>query len=113
MIDALRQEAGVQAIPMRGFVGMDDRAGVDTAFQRRDDSASLLNTKGSVRPFALAHDDDDLALAVLIDRKAAVAAVLFVVGGLHVTAEIRAVDLDRRRMLSSSRLLAARASRIL
>ena len=41
---------------------------------------------------ALANDDDDLALAVLILREATVAAVLLVVRRLDVAAEIAAVD---------------------
>ena len=41
---------------------------------------------------ALADDDDDLALAVLIASEAAVPAILFQIGGLHVAAEIAAID---------------------
>ena len=62
------------------------------------EAASLLNTKGSVRPHALAHDNHDAALAILIDREAAVASVFLVVGRLHVTADVAAVDFhDARR----------------
>ena len=44
---------------------------------------------------ALAHDDDGLALAVLVHGEAAIAAVLLVVRGLLVAAEVGAVHLGR------------------
>ena len=40
----------------------------------------------------LTHDDADAAIAVLIGDKATVAAVLFVIGGLHIAAHIHAID---------------------
>ncbi len=84
----------MQAIPMRGFVGVNRGAGVDPAFERRKRSGFALEYEGKRAAPALAHDDDDAALAVLVDRKATVAAVFLVVGRLHVTAEISAIDLD-------------------
>ena len=84
----------MQAIPMRGFVGVNRGAGVDPAFQRRQGLGFALEHEGKRAAVALAHDDDDAALAVLVDRKATVAAVFLVVRRLHVTAEIGAVDLD-------------------
>ena len=94
MIDALRQELGVQAVPMGGFVGVNRGASVDPAFQRRQGFGFALEHEGKRAAIALAHDDDDAALAVLVDRKATVAAVFLVVRRLHVTAEIGAVHLD-------------------
>src|SRR5579864_3413304 len=43
---------------------------------------------------ALAHDDNTAALAGLISCKATVATVLFPIRGLHIAAEIGAIDLD-------------------
>ncbi len=97
MIDALRQELGVQAIPMRGFVGVNRGAGVDPAFQRGERSGFALEDERKRAAPALAHDDDDAALAVLIDRETTVAAIFLVVGRLHVTAHVAAVDFHDAR----------------
>lgn len=79
---------------MGRFVGVNRGGGVDTGFKRRNRLRFALENERQRAAFALAHDDDDAALAVLIDRKAAIAAVFLVVGRLHVTAEIGAVDFD-------------------
>ncbi len=97
MIDALGQELGVQAIPMRGFVGVNRGAGVDPAFERRERSSFTLEDERKRAAPALAHDDHDTALAVLVDREATVAAVFLVIGRLHVTADIAAVDFHDAR----------------
>ena len=44
---------------------------------------------------ALADDDNDLTLAVLVDGETAIDALLLEVGGLHVAAEVAAVHLSR------------------
>ncbi len=95
MIDALGQVAGVQAIPMRGFVGVNRGAGGDAAFQHRKRLSFTFEDVGKRAAVAFAHDDDDAALAGLVDRKATVAAVFFVIGGLGIAAKIGAVDFDR------------------
>ena len=73
----------------------------------------LSNTKGSVSPLPLAHDDHDLALAGLVLGKAAIDAVFLVVRGLDVAAEVRAVDLDLARDGAVVGYRRAMASRIL
>ena len=98
MIDSLRQELSVQLDP--------------NARLRRHEPwrwrRSRLSSVGSEGGFglehewkgatsALAHDDDDAALAVLVYRKATVAAVFLVIGRLHVTADIAAVYFDDAR----------------
>ena len=45
-------------------------------------------------PAALTSDHNHLSLAGLVDRKATVAAVLFVIGRLHVAAEVCAINGD-------------------
>ena len=55
-------------------------------FGRRDERKRLA--------VALAHDDDDVALAGLIARQATIAAVLFPIGRFDVAAKIAAVDFD-------------------
>ena len=83
---------------MSGLVGVDGRCrrrhGVQCVGTA---SASDLNTNGQRVAVALAHDDDDVALAGLVARKATVAAVLLVVRRLHVAAEIGAIDFDVAR----------------
>lgn len=79
---------------MGRFVGVNRGASVDTSLKSRNRLRFALENERQRAAFALAHNDDDAALAILIDRKPAVAAVFLVVGWLHVTAEIGAVDFD-------------------
>src|ERR1019366_4026881 len=98
MVDALRQILGVQAIPMRSFVGVDRGGGVNAGLNSRERSRFALEHERKRAAGALAHDDDNAALAVLVDRKATVAAVFLVVRRLHIAPEISAVDFhDARR----------------
>ena len=59
----------MQAIPVRGFVSVNYGAGVDTAFQRRERTGFGLEHERKRAAVALASDDHNAALAVLIDRK--------------------------------------------
>lgn len=93
MIDALHFEAGVEAIPRGCFVGMDDRALGDARLDECESLALGLEHGRDRTALALADDDNALALAGLVHSKATVAAVLFVVRRLDVSAEIAAVNL--------------------
>ena len=95
MVDALREVEHFEPIPTRRFVGVDRGVRVDTAFDCGDGLGFAVEHEGQRPTIALAHDDDDAALAVLVFGKAAVDPVFLVIGGLQVAAEIGAVHFDR------------------
>ena len=74
---------------------MDRGVRMDAAFDGRDGFGFAVEHEGQRAAIALAHDDDDAALAVLVFGKAAVDSVFLVIGGFQVAAEIGAVHLDR------------------
>jgi hypothetical protein len=79
---------------MRRFIGI-DRAAIGHALTDR--GKRLILSCGHERKclaVTLTHDDDNAALAGLIDAKAAVFAVVFVIGGFDVAAKIAAVDFN-------------------
>ena len=82
---------------MRRLVGMDGRVGVNALGDRLDRLGLALEDEGKRAALALAHDDDDLALAGLVDRKASIAAVLLMIGRLAIASERGAIDFDRAR----------------
>ena len=84
----------MKRIPMRGFVGMNDGAGLDDVGEGFDRSGFGFEHEGQRLAVFLAGDHDDATLAGLVDRKATVAAVLFVIRGLHIPAEVGAIDGD-------------------
>lgn len=94
VIDTVRVELGVKIIPVRSLVRVDSRHMVDVCghqlaalrFRARHDGERLTAT--------LAANDNDLALAGLVDGKATIAAVAALVSGPDVTAKIGAVQLD-------------------
>lgn len=94
VIDALHFEVSVQRIPRGGFVSMDDRALRDAIADEVERRAFRAENGRDRAAVASADDDDTLTLAVLVDGKTTIAAVLFEVGRLHVAAEVAAVDLD-------------------
>lgn len=73
---------------------MDCRVGMDARFDHRDRFAFRAKHVRYRAAIALAGDDDDTTLAVLVLGKPAIDPVFFPVGGLEVTAEIRAINLD-------------------
>lgn len=93
VVDALHFVLGVQGVPRIAFVRIDDRSLGDTrAYEGKSLSLGAENGRKGVA-IALTDDDNGLALAVLVAGKPTIHAVFFVVRGLHVTAEIAAVDL--------------------
>lgn len=95
MIDAAHFVMLMQRVPSHRLVGMDDCAGLNALHHFGDRSAFGRRNVRNRAALALAHDNNALALARLIFREATVLAVLFVVRGFDVTAEVRAVDFDR------------------
>lgn len=94
MIDALREEADVQRVPMNGFVGIDRGIGADATLYHGNALGLGLEHEGERPTIALAHDDDNAALAGLIAGKAAVDPVFLEVGGADAAAEVPAINLD-------------------
>jgi len=92
VIDPLHLESGMQGIPARRFVGMDDGALGDAGLDEAECRALGTEHGRDGMAVALADDDDGLALAGLIGGEAAVAAALGVIRGLAVAAEIGSVD---------------------
>ena len=72
MIDATYGEEGVEVIPVRGFIGMNEGARRDAV--AGDDNAVRFRfaNEGERPALALAKGDDDAALAGLVLREAAV-----------------------------------------
>ena len=93
MVDPLHLESRVQGIPTGSLIGLDDRARDDTGLDPVEGGALRPEHGRDRQAVALAHDDDGLPLAVLVDGEATVPAVLLVVRGLLVATEIGAVDL--------------------
>src|SRR5215467_8301343 len=94
MIDAFGQIPSVQLVPMRGFIGIDRADERDVIADGGDRSVFALEYERDRLAVALAHDDHATAFAVLVHDAAPIAAMLFDVGGLHVAAEVGAIDLD-------------------
>ena len=95
VIDALRQKAVVERVPMRGFVGVNRGAQLDNGGDIGDAGRFGVENFGHGPAALLASDYSNLALAVLVFGQAPIAAVFLVVRRLHITAEIGAVDRDR------------------
>ena len=74
------------------FVGVQHGALGDAALDPRQRLAFRLEHARQRLAAALADHDHDLALAGLVSAQAAVNAVLLQVGGLHVAAEVGAID---------------------
>lgn len=100
MVDALCEIERMQAIPVHSLIGVDGRAGVNGRLDMRHGSGLRLGNVREGAAIAFTHHNHDAALAILVDRKATVATVLFPVGGLHVTAEVRAVHFNRTGRLN-------------
>lgn len=94
VVDPLHLKAGLQGVPRRRLVSVDDGAGLHAILDEGQGGALGAEHGGDRLAAALADDDDALALAGLVLREAPVAAVLLVVGGLGVAAEVPAIDLD-------------------
>lgn len=94
MIDTVRIELRVQIIPVRGFIGVDSGHVVNTRGNNLTTYGFALGDNGKAFAAAFAPDNNNLALAGLIDRKAAVAAIFALVGRANMTAKIRAVQFD-------------------
>ena len=94
VVDALREEAVVQAIPGSGFVGIEGRAGGHLGADRGHRSRLGAEHEGQRLAAPLAHYHDDLALSGLVLGLAAINAVGLLIGGLHVAAEVGTIDLD-------------------
>ncbi len=92
VVDPGHFEILVQAIPRSGFVGLELRAVGDAGLDEGCGVALSLEDCRDAVAVALTDDDDALALAVLVGQEAAVAAVLLEVRGLHIAAEICAID---------------------
>src|SRR5579885_3762624 len=92
MVDALHFKAGVQLVPVRGVVGIDQRTLGDVSLNERKGLTFGLEHSRDRIAVPLAHDNHGLALAVLVAEQAPIAAMLFQVRGLHIAAEIAAID---------------------
>jgi hypothetical protein len=79
---------------MGGFVGMDGGAVRRALMDGRDGRAFGLEHEGQALAVPLAHDHHDAPLAGLVHGQATIYAVNLTVGGLHVAAEVGAIDLD-------------------
>ena len=75
MIDAAHFIVGMQRIPASRFIGMNNRAERHVPADRRDGIAFLAEHERQRAALALAHDDNDLALAGLFLRGAAIDAL--------------------------------------
>lgn len=94
MVDALREEAGVETIPARGLVSVNGGARGNAGHQNRERGILGLRDGRDGTAAALAQHDDDTALAGLVLGLATVDPVFLPVLGSDVAAEIGAVDLD-------------------
>lgn len=98
VVDALDVEAGVvERIPGSRLIGMDDRAWLDTVCKKVDCVGFLTNNHGHGAAVALASRDHDATFASLVLSETTIDAVLFPIGRLDVSAEVRAVDFDFAR----------------
>lgn len=93
VVDPLGEVAGVQLVPMGGFVGVDRAAEGHALLDGRNGGVFGLGDEGQGLAVALAGDDHHPTLAVLIAAETAIPPVFFPVGGLHVAAEIGAINL--------------------
>ena len=82
VIDALRIVARVQLVPMPGFIGINCAAQFDPIFQRRHRFVFRLRNEGDGLAVTLTRDDDNAALAVLMDGLAAIDRFSFSFAGL-------------------------------
>ncbi len=89
VVDALREKAIVQRIPMRGFVGVNGRTGQNDIREKRNRRRVGLENEGKRFAALLPRDDDYFPLAALVAGEAPIAAVLFRVRWLVVAAEKR------------------------
>ena len=112
VIDALREETVVQAIPAGGFIGIDGRAGNDALGDGGDRCLFRAGHGGDRAAVALTNNDDDPALARLVHRLAAINAVGFLVGRADVAAEVSAIDLDLTGSLMLGDLSADRLAQL-
>ena len=88
VIYALRQKAIVERVPMRGFVSVNRGAEFDNGGDFGDAGRFGIENFGDGPAALFASDYGNLALAILVFGQATIAAVLFVIGRLQVTAEI-------------------------
>src|SRR3569832_2250412 len=92
VIDALHFKAGVQTVPARGFIGVHNRSRLDAGLNPVERRAFRAEDSRDGIAVTLTNDNRGLALAVLVGSKAAIYAVLDMVGRLNVPAEMAAVD---------------------
>lgn len=95
MVDPLRREARMQHVPMGRFVCVDDRTRFHDLRNERHAIGFGLGDGRERAPVALARNDHDAALAGLVLRKAAINAVLLLIGGADMAADIGAIDFHR------------------
>ena len=95
MVDLLHHIVAVQVIPAIRLVGVQFGPGSNVVTDVGQGRAFRLECGRQHEPVPLAGHDNDLALAVLVLGEPTVSPVLFMVGGLHVAAEVGPVDLDR------------------
>src|ERR1700733_10301195 len=94
MVDALCQEARMQFIPVRGFIGIDRAALGNTIADNRNASSFGSRDEWQRLAVSLAHDDNDAPLASLVFTETAISAVIFPIGRASVAAEMPTVHFD-------------------
>lgn len=112
MVDAERHVEGVEDIPERSFVSVDDRTSFDVV-GHQSHASGLTRTNERERASALAHHDNRLALARSRDTHTAVGGFRLSIGWLHVAAEVRDEPSVRNKLAQGnhSRFLATMPSR--
>src|SRR5579871_5585822 len=95
VVHAAHFKAGVQVIPCLAFVRIHDRSLGDAGLNPRERRPFGTEHCRERLAVTLTDDNDRLTLAGLVERKATVAAVFAMVGRLHITAEVAAVDFRR------------------
>ena len=96
VVDPARLKDGVQDIPMRGFVGMNDGAARNAVPNDLGTIGLALHDEGQDTARALRQCDDDAAVTVLMFGQAAVYTVLFAVLRANVATEVGTIYLMRR-----------------
>lgn len=94
VVDPLYREVSGQLVPMGSLVSMDGCASGDIGACERNAFGFVRDDARNRAALGFAHGDNDLALASLMNLAATILAIFAAVGGLHIAAEVGAIDLN-------------------